>query len=60
MRIYVEENRIGLNPLGVGDYKVDSLIDRMKESSKVMGSRYELPGIGIVIERGQRRKYAIK
>lgn len=56
MQAYVEGNRIGLNALRAGDYNVDKLIDGMRESSKIMGSRYELPGIGVVIERGRTRQ----
>lgn len=53
---YVEDKQIGRNPLQAEDYNVDKLIDGMRESSKIMGSRYELPGIGVVIEPGRTRK----
>lgn len=53
MRRYVEENRIGLNPLRPGDYHVKDIINGMRESSMNMGSRYRLPGIGVVIEGGR-------
>jgi len=52
MQKFVQDNRIGLNPLRAGDEDVDIVIEGMVESSRVMGSRYELPGIGVVIERG--------
>lgn len=50
---YVEGNRIGLNPLRAGDDDVDRLLDGMLESSRRMGSRFKLPGMGIIIEQGK-------
>jgi hypothetical protein len=59
MQRYNENNYMGLNPFQAGSYNVDKLIDRMRESSKIMGSRYELLRIAIVIEWGCRRKYIV-
>ena len=56
LRQYVEENRIGMNPLSAGQYPLKDIISRMRESSRVMGSKFELPGIGLVVEKGHRRK----
>ena len=53
---YVEDNRIGLDPLRPGDGNANKLIDAMLESSQIMGSRFTLPGMGIVIENGRVRK----
>ena len=53
---YVEENRIGMNPLSTGQYPLEDIINGMRESSRVMGSRFELPAIGLVVEKGRRRK----
>ena len=53
---YVEENRIGMNSLSAGQYPLEDIINGMRESSRVMGSRFELPTIGLVIEKGRRRK----
>jgi len=50
MQKYVQDNRIGLNPLRAGDEDVNNIIEGMLESFRVMESRYELPGIGVVIE----------
>ena len=48
---YVEDNRIGLNPLDRHSYYLQRIMDAMKESAEVTGSRFELPGIGVVIEK---------
>ena len=53
---YVEDNQICLNPLRAGDHNVDRLIDGMAQSSRIMGSRFRLPGMGLVIEQGRVRK----
>ena len=56
LRQYVEENRIGMNPLSAGQYPLEDIISGMRESSRVMGSRFKLPRIGVVVEKGRRRK----
>jgi hypothetical protein len=56
LRQYVEENRIGLNPLGANDYRFKEIVEGLRLSAKVMGCRYELPGVGLVIEPPRRRK----
>ena len=53
---YVNENRIGLNPLDHDDYYLQKIMEGMRDSAKVMGSRFQLPGIGLVIERRRCRK----
>jgi hypothetical protein len=56
LREYVVENRIGFDPLDANDYDLKEIVEGMKMSSKVMGCRYELPGIDLVIEPPRRRK----
>ena len=53
---YVEVNRIGVDPSRAGDYKVDRVIDGMRESPKNMGCRFTLRRMGMVIERGGIRQ----
>ena len=53
---YVNKNRIGLNPLDRNDYYLQKIMEGMRDSAEVMGSRFQLPGIGLVIERHRRRK----
>lgn len=59
LRRYVEANRIGVNPSSVGDLAVDDLIARMRESSKNMGTRFNLPGLGMVVEGGRIRSRSL-
>jgi len=53
---YVNENRIGANPLDRDDYSVRQILEGMTESAQVMGARFDLPGLGLVVERRRRRK----
>ena len=53
---YVEDNQIGLNPLDRHSCYLQRIMDAMKESAEVTGSRFELPGIGVVIEKRRHRK----
>ena len=53
---YVNENRIGLNPLDCNDYYLQKIMEGMRDFAEVMGSRFQLPGIGLVIERCRCRK----
>jgi NLI interacting factor-like phosphatase len=53
---YVDDNRLGNKPLGCDDHHAKQIIEGMRESMEVMGTRFELPGIGLVIERPPRRK----
>ena len=47
LRQYVNDNRIGVNPLNADDYDMRQIVDRMTESAQVMGFKYELHGIQI-------------
>ena len=49
MRRYVEDNRIGMNPLSSSDSTMKKIVEAMRESGKVMGACYKLLGIGLVL-----------
>jgi NLI interacting factor-like phosphatase len=53
---YVDGNRIGNKPLGRDDYQAKHIVEAMRVSMEVMGARFELPGIGLVIERPTRTR----
>ena len=53
---YVNDNRIGLNPLDRNDYYLQKIMEGMRDSAEVMGSRFQLPEIGLVIEKCRHRK----
>lgn len=52
---FVEANRIGLDPLRAGDGNTIKLVNAMLKSSQTMGTRFRLPGIGLVVEDGHVR-----
>ena len=56
LRDYVQKNRFGVNPFTARDLSMRQIEDAMRVSNKALGARYELPGIGLVIGRGRRRK----
>jgi NLI interacting factor-like phosphatase len=56
LREYVEANRIGKSPLEASNYYLEDMVEGMRESAKNLLSRFELPGIDLVIEPGRRRK----
>lgn len=50
LREFVDHNRIGCPPLPASDPLLRHIISGMRESSASLGFRYELPGIGLVID----------
>jgi NLI interacting factor-like phosphatase len=55
LREYVEANRIGKKPLDESHYYVRDIFEGMRESAENLCSRFELPGLGLVIEPCHRR-----
>ena len=59
LRQYVETNRIGVAPMTGFDHLMQDILKGMRESATNLGSRFELPGMNLVIEsrasREQRR-----
>ena len=53
---YVNDNRIGANPMSRNDFFLKEIMEGMREFAEVMGSQFELPGIGLTIEQRRRRK----
>ena len=56
LRQYVNDNRIGINPLNADDYDMRRIVEEMTESAHVMGFKYELRGIGLVVEPTRRSR----
>ena len=56
LRQYVNDNRIGINPLNADDYDMRRIVEGMIESAHVMGFKYELRGIGLVVEPTRRSR----
>jgi hypothetical protein len=55
LRAYVDAHRIGLPPLDASDYTMKDVMEAMRKSADNVGSTFELPGIGVVIEPRHRR-----
>ncbi len=55
LRDYVNKNRIGQSPVSMSSYKADLLVNGFKESAQIMGARYVLRGLDLVIEPERRR-----
>ena len=56
LRQYVETIQIGFAPMTDSDHLMQDILKGMRESATNLGSRFELPGMDLVIEFGMSRE----